>query len=601
MTRRLSALLGQFADVTRRQEVSLQLARSIGAEELFVLVRDEGSGGFRSAPGYQLKLTQAWMQLLEQATRLGTASAQLAKNRAWAYVQGETALVLLGGKPRPQSLLDLLPLLGSLARHELQTDPAERSDFMGYANHEIRTPMAAMLGYVDILLRQSEDPDDRHYLEIIQRNGQQLLETVNDLFDLSRIRMHHLTVSSDLFELAPLIAEIRGQMEPLAQERGLGLQILFDTLIPRRLASDRARLRQILVNLLSNGIKYTDRGWVRLSIRAEAGELEFSVADSRVGLDSEALPQVPQTQSIGLSISQQLIRLLGGQLVAHSEAGRGTRFSFRLPAPAEDLVDGNVELLTAPLQDFQLPDLSGLSVLVVDDREDIQEIARAFLEEAGATVYTTGSGQTALDFLKKKTVSVVVLDMHMPGMDGYETARALRNQGVTTPILALTASTLSGNRCLEAGCNSYLSKPVDRSALIGQVWTLAYTLQVLVVEDSPLAAHALQSMLRSMGCTVRLAYSGAETRQQVGLEAPTVVLMDLGLPDVDGWELLAWIRQNCPQTRVLAHTGRRPEEMNSPQAGLVFDGYLQKPAASKSLLQSLFPRVTTSVTYPAEA
>lgn len=592
MTRRLSVLLGQFADVNRREEVSVQLARAVGAEGFYVFVRDDRTGEFRPALGYQLKLTRPWLQLLDKASRLGTATTQL----GCAYVQGGTALVLLGGTPRPQPLLDLLPLLGSLVRNELQTDPAERSDFMDYANHEIRTPMAAMLGYVDILLRQSEDPDDRHYLEVIQRNGQQLLETVNDLFDLSRIRMHHLPIQTDLFELAPLIAEIRNQMEPLAQERGLGLQIFFDTLIPRRLTSDRARLRQILANLLSNGIKYTERGWVRLSIRAEAGQLEFAVADSGVGLDPEALPQVLHTQSIGLSISQQLVGLLGGKLVAHSEAGKGTRFSFRLPAPAEDLVDGNIELLTSPLQDFQLPDLTDLSVLVVDDREDIQEIVRAFLEEAGATVYTTGSGQTALDFLKKKAVSVVVLDMHMPGMDGYETAEALRRQGVRTPILALTASTLSGNQCLEAGCNAYLSKPVDRATLIGQVWTLAYTLQVLVVEDSPLAAHALQTMLQSMGCTVRLAHSGAETRLQVGQQAPTVVLMDLGLPDVEGWDLLAWLRQHCPQTRVLAHTGRRPEEMNPPQADLAFDGYLQKPAARKTLLQSLFPRVTASVT-----
>lgn len=592
MTRRLSVLLGQFADVNRREEVSVQLARAVGAEGFYLFVRDDRTGEFRPALGYQLKLTRPWLQLLDKASRLGTATAQL----GCAYVQGDTALVLLGGQPRPQPLLDLLPLLGSLVRNELQTDPVERSDFMGYANHEIRTPMAAMLGYVDILLRQSEDPDDRHYLEVIQRNGQQLLETVNDLFDLSRIRMHHLPIQTELFELAPMIAEIRNQMEPLAQERGLGLQVFFDTLVPRRLTSDRARLRQILVNLLSNGIKYTERGWVRLSIRAEAGQLEFAVADSGVGLDPEALPQVLHTQSIGLSISHQLVGLLGGQLVVHSEAGKGTRFSFRLPAPAEDLVDGNIELLTSPLQDFQLPDLTGLSVLVVDDREDIQEIVRAFLEEAGATVYTTGSGQTALDFLKKKAVSVVVLDMHMPGMDGYQTAQALRKQGVRTPILALTASTLSGNQCLEAGCNAYLSKPVDRSTLIGQVWTLAYTLQVLVVEDSPLAAHALQAMLQSMGCTVRLAHSGAETRLQVGQQAPTVVLMDLGLPDVEGWDLLAWLRQHCPHTRVLAHTGRRPEEMNPPRADLAFDGYLQKPAARKTLLQSLFPRATASVT-----
>lgn len=592
MTKRFSALLGQFGDPTRRELVSNQLAQCVGAEQLLVFVRDQAHGEWRLGLGYPLKNSRPWKKLVEQAALQEHAEASRQKLLARAYAQGEAVLVLLGGDPTPEPLLEVLPLLATLLRHELNTDPGERSDFLGYANHEIRTPMAAMMGYVDILLRQSEDPDDRHYLNIIQRNGQLLLETINDLFDLSRIRLNQLTVEKDPFELTALIADIRAQMEPLAQGKGLGLQIFFDTLVPRSLNSDRARLRQILVNLLSNAIKYTERGWVRLSIRWDDEELQFSVADSGKGLDPEALPKVLHTQSIGLSISHQLVNLLGGKLEVSSRAGQGTCFYFGLEAEESDLIEGNIELLTAPLQDFQLPDLTGLSMLVVDDREDIQEIVRSYLEEAGATVYTTGEGQTALDFLKKKTVSVVLLDMQMPGMDGYMTARALREQGLTTPILALTASVTKGDRdtCLEAGCNSYLSKPVDRSALVGQVWTLAYTLHVLVVEDSPLAAHAIKSMLESMGCTVEMAHNGADTKARVEETCPTVILMDLGLPDVDGWELLAWLRQHCPDARVLAHTGRRPEEMISPRPSLAFDGYLQKPAARNSLLQSLFPK-----------
>ncbi len=590
MTKRFSALLGQFGEPNRRELVSNQLAQCLGAEQLLIFVRDPGSGEWR--PGLGFKDSRPWKKLVEKAALQERAEVQHHDQVARAFAQGEAVLVLLGGQPKPQPLLDTLPLLATLLRHELNTDPEERSDFLGYANHEIRTPMAAMIGYVDILLRQTEDPDDRHYLEIIQRNGQLLLETINDLFDLSRVRMNQLHLEKEPFELTPLIADIRAQMDPLAQEKGLSLQVFFDTLVPRSLNSDRSRLRQILVNLLSNAIKYTQRGWVRLRIRWEDDELEFSVADSGVGLDAEALPKLLQTQSIGLTISHQLVGLLGGKLEVSSESGKGTCFRFSLDAKGTDQIEGNIELLTAPMQNYQLPDLRGLTVLLVDDREDIREIGRSYLEDAGATVYTTGAGQTALDFLKKKMVSVVVLDMQMPGMDGYATARALRQQGLTIPILALTASAMKGDRssCLEAGCNSYLSKPVDRSALIGQVWTLAYSLQVLVVEDSPLAAHAIKSMLESMGCTVQMAHSGAETRAKVEGRCPTVILMDLGLPDEDGWNLLKWLRHQCPDSRVLAHTGRRPDEMVSPHLGLAFDGYLQKPAARKSLLQSLFPR-----------
>jgi len=597
MAKRLSSLLGQLGDPSQRAEVSEKVARALGAQGMVIFLRDPDGGDFQAAPGFQLNQTRAWKKLLEKATHQPIAQAEVTfeheKTTARAYAGGDLILVLLGGEPKPQPLLDLLPLLQNLLRLEKQAQPdQERSDFLGYANHEIRTPMAAMLGYVDILQRQTEDPDDLHYLGIIQRNGFHLLETLNDLFDLSRIRMDGLQIESQAFEIPALVADIRNQLEPLAQEKGLGLQIFFDTLVPRQLVSDRARLRQILCNLLSNAIKYTPRGWVRLSIRAEAGEVEFSVADSGVGLDPSALPKLLHTHSIGLSISERLVHLLGGKLAVSSQPGKGTRFSFRLAGPGADLVDGNIELLTAPLQDYQLPDLNGLSVLVVDDREDICEIVRSYLEDAGATVYTTGEGQTALEFLKKKTVSVVVLDMQMPGMDGYATARALRQQGLSTPILALTANATKNDRddCLEAGCNGYLSKPVDRGALIGQVWALAYTLHVLVVEDSPLAAHALKAMLESMGCTVEMASTGEQMRQLASQAPPTVVLMDLGLPDVDGWQLLGWLRQNCPQARVLAHTGRRPEEMNSPDPALAFDGYLQKPAPRQALLQSLFPR-----------
>ena len=591
MAKRLSLLLGQLGDPSRRREVSEQVARAVGAQGLVCFLRDSEGPDFQAAPGYQLNQTRAWKKLLEKVARQATAHAEVTfeheKTTARAYASGDLVLVLLGGEPRPQPLLDVLPLLQNLFRLEqqLQTN-RESSDFLGYANHEIRTPMAAMLGYVDILQRQTEDPDDRHYLEIIQRNGFQLLETLNDLFDLSRIRIGGLQMESEAFEVIALIGDIRNQWEPLAQEKGLSLQVFFDTLIPRQIVSDRARLRQILCNLLSDAIKNTARGWVRLNIRYGAGNLEFSVANS-----GTALRKLPDHHNIGLSISQGLVQLLGGKLELSSQPGKG--FFFHLASPEAELVDGNAGLMTAPLQDYQLRDLSGLSALVVDDREDIREIVRVYLEDAGVTVYTTGESQTALEFLKKKTVSVIVLDMQMPGLDGYATARALRQKGMSTPILALTANATRADRevCLAAGCNGYLSKPVDRGALIGQVWALAYTLHVLVVEDSPLAAHALKSMLESMGCTVEIAHSGEEMHRLASQAPPTVVLMDLGLPDVDGWQLLDWLRQNCPKARVLAHTGRRPEEMNSPDPGLAFDGYLQKPAARQALLQSLFPRI----------
>ncbi|ODT69879.1 hypothetical protein ABS71_08800 [bacterium SCN 62-11] len=233
-------------------------------------------------------------------------------------------------------------------------------------------------------------------------------------------------------------------------------------------------------------------------------------------------------------------------------------------------------------------------MLVVDDRRDIRYLVQSYLEEAGAAVETGGDGQAALDYLEHGSPDILVLDMQMPRLDGYSTARELRQRGCKVPILALTASAMKYDRdlCLQAGCDSYLSKPVQREALLRQVDLLVrrgQTLRVLVVEDNPMAGVALRATLQSLGCEAALVGDGEEALVKAAAEAPDFAFIDMGLPGMDGWELLRRLRQQNPRCRCVLHSGRSADEVISPEPGLAFDEIVQKPASRDQLNAILFP------------
>ncbi|CAN0310489.1 unnamed protein product, partial [Phaeothamnion confervicola] len=255
------------------------------------------------------------------------------------------------------------------------------------------------------------------------------------------------------------------------------------------ISSDPTRLRQILMNLLGNATKFTSQGQIRLMLTLDAENelVQFTVEDSGIGIPegrkehlfepfSQADTSVTRRfggTGLGLAISRQLIHLLGGTIEVESQEDVGTTFRFTIATGSLEKV-ALVEPAHWSGEDKQaairgpLPSLSGRKVLVVDDRRDIRFLVQSYLEEAGATVGTADNGQAALDYLAETRMDMVVLDMQMPVLDGYATARELRRRRDMVPILAVTASAMTGDReaCLAAGCNSYLSKPVDRSAMV---------------------------------------------------------------------------------------------------------------------------------------
>jgi PAS domain S-box-containing protein len=379
---------------------------------------------------------------------------------------------------------------------DAETANRSKSDFLANMSHEIRTPMGAILGFADMLLHRSpEECAQAGCVQIIQRNAMHLLELINEILDLSKVEAGQMKVERVSCDLPDLLSEIIALMRPRAAEKGLAFGITFQGPIPRLIQCDPLRLRQILVNLLGNAVKFTESGRIDIRI-ADAGAgspdivLRVAVTDSGIGMTPEQMGRLfkPFTQGdasvtrkfggtgLGLTISRQLAKLLHGDVTTTSQVGIGSTFTMT--------VDGGpsagVELLR-DLTEAELPvrmnqqieadiHLHG-RVLLVEDGADNQRLLRMQLGDAGASVTSALDGRMAVDLATTQTFDLILMDMQMPVMDGYAATTELRLRGIKTPIIALTAHAMAEDRdkCLAAGCSAYLSKPVQEELLLRTV------------------------------------------------------------------------------------------------------------------------------------
>ncbi len=361
-----------------------------------------------------------------------------------------------------------------------------KSDFLAKMSHEIRSPMAAILGFADILDRQLKEPDDRNCIDIIRTNGEHLLSLINDLLDLSQIELRRVELASDVTNIRELLSGAYNTLRPRAAQNRVTFEGRLRDNLDAGLRTDVRRLKQVLINLLTNAIKFGAGGRVILSARRTCvrRELVISVADTGGGIapaDVERLfepfcqldassNRAYEGSGLGLTISKQLVEQMGGVIRVRSQVGLGSVFQMRLPWPEVlpiNEVDSKTDLLEA------LPRLDGKKVLVVDDRRDMRFIAEQILAEVGAEVTTVDNGATALATVADfgGDFHCVVTDIQMPAMDGYAVARGLRNQGYAGPILALTANAMPSDRqkCFEAGCDGFVAKPIDRTQFVRTV------------------------------------------------------------------------------------------------------------------------------------
>tara|TARA_R110002049_G_scaffold4601_5_gene32188 strand:+ start:260737 stop:265968 length:5232 start_codon:yes stop_codon:yes gene_type:complete len=375
---------------------------------------------------------------------------------------------------------------------------ASKSEFLANMSHEIRTPMTAILGYAD-LLRDLIDQDEAiEHLQTIRRNGDYLLEIINDILDLSKIEAGKLDVQFERFEPRRMIEDVRSIMEVRAHEGGLTLDVQYDGMLPRLIESDAKRLKQILINLIGNAIKFTRQGRVGIRVRFDATnqQLQFDITDTGIGISPEQMERLFQPFSqgdasvtrsfggtgLGLVISRRLAETLGGSITVSSTEGVGSTFTVSIDAgkmAESTLID--YERVGAVDDEHQItgdsdPIQLSCHVLIVDDRRDIRFLSKAILKKSGATVDECEDGLLAVAHIEAclkngNSPSVVLLDMQMPNLDGYQTAKKLRELGYDRPIIALTADAMQGdmNKCITAGCNDYLSKPIDRASLLEKV------------------------------------------------------------------------------------------------------------------------------------
>ena len=334
--------------------------------------------------------------------------------------------------------------------------------------------------------------ESKEYLRSIYRNGQHLMGLINDILDLSKIEAGKMDINIEHCELVPLMADVASTMRVRADYRGNTFSVDYAGRMPSMILTDGMRLRQALINLAGNAIKFTERGNVRVVVRFLPDwrdgrpAVQFQVIDTGIGIRLEKLTQLfrPFVQAegdttrkfggsgLGLAITKHIAELLGGDVTAESTIGKGS--TFTLTVPAGDLTDA--EMLSQPreVSDRRSHEpltenaLAGVHILLAEDGPDNQRLICIILGRAGANVQVAANGRIAVDRATAKLFDIILMDMQMPEMDGYEATRRLRGLGHTEPIIALTANAMSSDRdrCLAAGCDEFLTKPINHNLLI---------------------------------------------------------------------------------------------------------------------------------------
>ncbi len=447
--------------------------------------------------------------------------------------------------------------------HELEQAYRTKGEFLANMSHELRTPLNAIIGFSRLMKRKLADtlPDRQaRNLQMIEQSGEQLLALVNDLLDFEKIEAGKLDVRREAVELAPLLESLNSTLTPVALDKGLSL--VFETEgLPEALQSDRDRLRQVLTNLLTNAIKYSDHGTVTLRSLVSEDWLEFQIVDQGIGMPPEQLEKIfdpfhqvdaSQTRErggvgLGLAIVARLVRLLRGKIEVASTPGEGSIFTVRFP-----LGDGTGHLV---------PSGNGVEILVVDDNLEYLEAIYAELTAAGFRVLSASSGQQALELLQDHRPGAVLLDIVMPEMDGWEVLRRIRAREEIADIPVVVTSVINDRPVgLDVSFAGWLSKPFEfdelkRLLLAGQLGASSGD-GVVIVEDDAQTAQLLEQLFEESGVRSTLFRGEAEAREHLALTLPDVLVLDLNLEEGSGWSLLAYLR-GLPQserTRVFVYT-----------------------------------------------
>lgn len=455
------------------------------------------------------------------------------------------------------------------AMEQIEAANRAKSAFLANMSHELRTPLNAIIGLTEMMVSNAARFGTERALEPLQRvhrAGKHLLELINQVLDLSKIEAGKLDLNPETVSIPHLIDEVVGTARSLAEQNKNRLTVECPSDTPS-LYVDALRLRQILLNLLSNACKFTRNGEVSLrvipTLADEQSWLDFVVGDSGIGMAPDQLEKLFQefTQGdqstarryggtgLGLAITRRLCRMMAGDVTVTSELGKGSTFVVRLPAGAAKVGD-----VLIPAGDSQVPKIAGDCVLVIDDDATARELIANYLREAGFSVATANGGRDGLRRAAQLHPIAITLDVLMPDLDGWTVLAAIRGNPALADIPVIIATVTDQQRKgMALGAAGYLTKPIERDRLISLLRPFQASARptcVLLVEDDPAQRTSIQSMLESQQWLVTEAHNGRAALERLSTEIPDVILLDLMMPEMDGFQLVTALREKPEWRRI---------------------------------------------------